>query len=87
VKASFIREETATGCRPGHTVTRRIYRLEDGSHIVASSAHWPGVLRECYLFRCDADGSVTDWGELPGSYQGGTDHARALADGGYEVEL
>jgi hypothetical protein len=85
VKASFIREETATGCRPGHTVTRRFYRIEDGSHIVARSSHWPGVLRECYLFRCDDAGSVTDWAELPGSYHGGLDHERALADGGYEV--
>lgn len=40
---------------------------------------------ETYIFPCDADGEVTDWGELPGSYKGGLDHEEALAEAGYEI--
>ncbi len=40
---------------------------------------------ETYLFPADADGNITDWGELHGSYKGGLDHAAALHGAGYEV--
>lgn len=34
---------------------------------------------ETYLFPSDITGRVLDWCELPGSYQGGMDHAEAVA--------
>jgi hypothetical protein len=33
---------------------------------------------ETYIFPADAEGNVLDWGELPGSYRGGSDHERAI---------
>ena len=40
---------------------------------------------ETYVFPCDEDGKVTDWGELDGSFKGACDVARAIAQMGYEV--
>jgi hypothetical protein len=40
---------------------------------------------ETYIFPCDADGHVTDWGELGGSFRGDLDHEEALNGAGYEV--
>jgi hypothetical protein len=41
---------------------------------------------ETYIFACDAEGKVTDWGELEGSFRGGLDHAKALAGAGYTIK-
>jgi hypothetical protein len=41
---------------------------------------------ETYVFPATADGEVLSWGELEGSYRGGTDHERALRGAGYEVQ-
>ena len=40
---------------------------------------------ETYIFASDADGEVTDWAELDGSYRGGLDHEEALRVAGYKV--
>ncbi len=40
---------------------------------------------ETYIFPASADGEVTDWGELEGSYKGDYDHVVALAGAGYAV--
>jgi hypothetical protein len=40
---------------------------------------------ETYIFGADADGNVTNWGELPGSVKDCTDHAEALAGAGYTI--
>jgi len=40
---------------------------------------------ETYIFPCDDEGNVVDWGELPGSYKGGTEHDVALAGLGYTI--
>lgn len=45
----------------------------------------PGAGIETYIFPADERGEVTDWGELPGSYRGGLDHAKALAGAGYSI--
>ena len=47
---------------------------------VASQAGLPEAQRahETYIFACDSEGRVSDWTELPGSFQGGTDHQRAI---------
>ena len=54
---------------------------------------WVSALREAfdtgrpetYIFPCDKDGVVLSWGELEGSYRGGTDHKRALSRLGFKV--
>jgi len=35
---------------------------------------------ETYVFPCSEDGTVIDWGELPGSFQGSLDHQAAIDD-------
>ena len=40
---------------------------------------------ETYIFGADPDGTVLDWHELPGSFQGAMDIPRALAQAGYEI--
>ena len=40
---------------------------------------------ETYIFACDREGRVTDWGELPGSIRGVLDHGEALRGAGYAV--
>jgi hypothetical protein len=67
----------------------RLYQLDpplNGHKYVVVSAtvvDYSGA--ETYIFGADRDGRVTDWGELPGSFQGGTDHEGALRNVGYEV--
>lgn len=70
-----------------------LYRLSEplqGNYFVVVSAvnderfgSYPIV--ETYIFGADSNGKVTDWGELFGSYKGGTDHAEALRGAGYEI--
>lgn len=40
---------------------------------------------ETFILPADGHGNVIDWGELPGSFQGGKDHKRALIGAGYTV--
>ena len=51
---------------------------------VVASAVANGWVHETYLLPADADGKVTDWGELPGSVKGTTDHHDALSGAGYD---
>lgn len=65
-----------------------LYRLSEplaGSDFVVVSATEFGGRYETYIFPATQDGKVADWGELPGSFQGGYDHEQALANAGYEV--
>ena len=41
---------------------------------------------ETYIFPADAEGNVTNWGELNGSFRGDMDHERALVAAGYVVQ-
>ena len=54
-------------------------------YIVASAANVPYDGPETYLFPCDAEGNVLDWGELPGSTRGTLDHNRAIQEAGYKL--
>lgn len=79
---------------PAVNGTRKLWRFDPplvdeyghgGPHeYVVSSAvnHWA---HETYLFPADETGEIVDFGELPGSYQGGTDHEAAIVRAGYEV--
>lgn len=54
-------------------------------HVVVSAVDVMFSGPETYIFPCDADGKVTSWGELEGSFRGGLDHAEALRGAGYEI--
>lgn len=41
---------------------------------------------ETYIFPADAEGYVTNWAELPGSFQGALDIWQALRNAGYEPQ-
>ena len=44
------------------------------------------VAQETFIFGADSDGVITEWRELPGSYQGGHSHIQALIRAGYTVK-
>lgn len=62
---------------------------EDGAayeYVVVSAVNAFGMGNETYIFPSDDTGKVISWGELEGSYRGGTDHHKALRDAGWEVQ-
>lgn len=70
----------------------RLYQLseplEGHDYVVVSAVDdTRGIYPICetYIFGADSSGHITDWGELPGSFQGDTNHAVALEGAGYEV--
>ena len=72
---------------------QRVYRLdpphvEDGEiHdiVVVSAVYALFSGPETYIFPGTADGEITDFVEMAGSYRGGLDHEEALRGMGYEV--
>lgn len=92
--ATFVRRRDGNG-------DGRVYRLDpplkytrwngDGvdeittDHVWVSAANVTYSGPETYIFASDADGEVSDWCELPGSFRGDLDHAKALSNVGYEV--
>lgn len=83
--AHFVKQRNGNG-------DGRVYRVEppvsvegvEYDHVWVSAVN-DGYCHETYIFPCDAAGKVADWGELDGSYRGGSDHAKALRRAGYEV--
>lgn len=79
---------------PGFCGNAALYRCtpplpgwdDDKHELVIASGVDNAFAHECYLFPGGKDGKVSDWGELPGSIKGTTDHAQAFADAGYEVQ-
>lgn len=80
----------------GHT--KKLYRLSpplthedwDGStqvyqYVIASGADAPFSGPETYLFPADANGEISNWGELEGSFRGDIDCDRAIENAGYQV--
>lgn len=76
----------------------RLYRLDppipwegiddeagDAEHVIVSAADAFGMGLETFIFPANKDGELLDWGELPGSFKGASDHERALGGAGYEV--
>jgi hypothetical protein len=68
----------------------RLYKLSKPlsghMYVIVSAAYAMFSGPETYIFPANEKGEVTSWGELDGSYRGGTDHARALRNAGYEVK-
>lgn len=85
---------TATRIRAVHlsadpNASQAIYQLDpplDGhEHVVVSAATVALCGPETYIFGSDENGKIEDYGELNGSFRGGLNHAKALANAGYEV--
>jgi len=61
-------------------------RTIECEYVVVSAANVPFSGPETYIFGCDANGNVSDWSELEGSFRGGHDHNAALEAAGYDVK-
>ena len=93
--ATYLRE-----VNPAARGDQKLYRLDppmpmgewsnadfaETTFVVVSAANVPYCGPETYIFAADADGNVTDWGALDGSFQGDMDHEEALRNAGYEVQ-
>lgn len=55
-------------------------------HVWVSGNHVPFTGPETYMFPCDSEGTVTDWGELGASQRGFIDPDRVVRETGYEVK-
>src|SRR3982751_1820931 len=58
-------------------------------YVIVSAADVMFTGPETYIFAAEKQGDifdVADWGELPGSFRGALDHAKALEGLGYVVE-
>lgn len=93
--ATFIKQRNGTGeGRVYRLDPPMIERDYDGAITATHEYVWVsatsamssfGGRPETYIFGSDADGEVTSWGELEGSFQGGLDHEEALRGAGYTV--
>lgn len=67
----------------------RLYRLsephEGYDYVVVSALTLPDLPGETSIFGSDATGECDTMEELPGSFEGGLDHAKALARAGYTI--
>lgn len=69
----------------------RLYQLSEpheGFEYVIVSAIRSAVdtlMPETYIFGATPEGKAINYLELTGSFRGGTDHSRALADAGYTI--
>lgn len=94
--ATFVRDVSQQN---GATGVQHLYKLDppitddswggestDYEHVIVSATVvFFGGGPETYIFPATAEGAIASWGELPGSYKGGLDHAQALIGAGYEV--
>jgi hypothetical protein len=58
--------------------------VETHEFVVVSAVNAPFSGPETYIFPADADGKVTSYGELEGSFRGSLDMWQALRNAGYE---
>lgn len=83
IPAEFRWDLKLTGC------DARLYRLAEPlhgfEHVIVSAYIPPSGTPETYIFGADLNGNRVSSSELPGSFQGSTDHAAALARAGYRI--
>ena len=74
----------------------RLYRVdppmtyEDGrqtEYVIVSATTVLASGPETYIFPASREGGILDWLELPGSFRGAIDHARALEGAGYSINI
>ena len=56
---------------------------EHAHHVVVSAVNVTHSGPETFIFPARADGSVRDFGEMPGSFSGALDHERAIREAGW----
>lgn len=74
--------------KPTHYVAQHHYKCEQGDevwYVVVSAADVPYSGPETYIFPSNEKGTILKYTELPGSFRGALDHARALRNAGYVV--
>ena len=86
-KLAFV-ISSMNGPRSGQS--RKLYRLEppiDTSieYVISSAVDAPDSGPETYLFQANADGEITNWSELHGSFRGGKNCDQAIENAGYTV--
>jgi hypothetical protein len=73
----------------GYRGDARLYKLspplKGARHVIVSAVNAMYSGDETYIFKADAEGQITDWLEMEGSFKGGLDHEKALRGAGYEV--
>ena len=90
IKATFVKDIQ------NNRSSEKLYRLsepvetDDGDTteyvvISALASAMDTGMPETYIFPADSDGNITGWGEMDGSYRGGTSHEKAIADAGWEL--
>lgn len=84
--ARLIKQTRAPGA------VQAVYELTppymENTHVVVSAVSGDGRLvkvPETYIFPCNEYGDVTSYADLPGSFRGDMDHARALTNAGYTI--
>jgi hypothetical protein len=93
---STPRTATLVRSLEGFAGDARLYRLSacvkygygkvvEADHIVVSAAIVQYSGPETYIFAADAEGKILDWTELPGSFKGSLNHARALREAGFSA--
>lgn len=83
--ATFIR--TLDGWKGDARLFKVDPPLDSAAYVVVSAVTVPFTGPETFIFAADAEGEVTSFSELPGSFSGDLDHARALQDAGYSIEM
>ena len=61
-------------------------KIKSYKYVIVSAANVMFSGPETYIFPANEKGKVVDWGELDGSYQGGSSHEKALRNMGYKIE-
>lgn len=73
----------------------RLYKLSEPvpcwddkttEYVVVSATTAPFGGPETYVFAADAEGKVTDWSEMSGSFRGGLNHGEAIRNSGWVEE-
>ena len=89
ITAAFIKEIQSKGIQKLYKLSEPVKDGDgnDTEHVIVSavSAAFDTGQPETYIFPSDKDGNVTDWGEMEGSYRGGTDHDKAITDAGWSL--
>jgi hypothetical protein len=95
MKATFVREIISPA-----GAAQRLYRLSEpitwggdyeggakgtADHLIVSATVAMFSGPETYIFPANEDGTVLDWGELPGSLRGTLSHDEVLSAAGYEI--
>ncbi len=80
--AKFVMDKSIKGIA---AVYQMFPPLEGYEYVWVSAVDAFDTGDETYIFGCTPDGDVLSWGELPGSFKGAQDHARALGNVGYVI--